>query len=331
MILRNLDALEKDLKSSPERPYYLVLGPEMYQCRLAVDYIKKRYLKPEAAPFDYAEYSARDTQVERIFETVNTFPMLSKRRLVIVSELEQLAETEHEKLLSSLDFLLPSSLLVLIAEELDHRKKLYKTIKDKGCIVEFPKLKGPVLTRWVETFVRKNGYRISSSTADKIVHLAGSDLQSLAGEVEKLFLFTGKEKQITDHAVDDLVRSSRQHGIFELINNLGKGDRAGALDSLSNLLSMGEHPLVITAMMARHSRQVLIVKECIQKGMNYRDAGAAAQIPPFLLDKFTRQARSMDLDTVHMMHSGIADIDLRLKSSSVDARTLLEVFICTLV
>jgi DNA polymerase-3 subunit delta len=331
LILQSLDALEKDLRSSSGRSYYLVLGPEQYQCRLAVDLIKGKLMDPEAAAFDYCTYSAKDTPVERIFETANTFPMLSKRRVVLVTELEKLAESEHEKLLQSLDSLPPRSMLVLVAEELDHRKKLYKTIRDRGCIAEFPRLKGSALERWVETFVRENGFQISASTTGKIVNLAGSDLQSLAGELEKLFLFAGKEKKVTDASVDDLVRSSRQHGIFELIDAIGRRDRAGALDSLSNLLGMGEYPLVIVTMMARHSRQVLVVKECLQRGMNNRAAGAEAQIPPFILDKFIRQSRAMDLETVRRMHTGLYDIDRRLKSSSVDARILLEVFICALV
>lgn len=331
MILQTLEALEKDLQSSQGRSYYLVLGPEQYLCREAVEIIKRKVLKPESAAFDYCAYSTQDTPIEKIFETANTFPMLSDRRLVLVTELEKLAQSEHEKLLRNLESLMPSSMLVLVAEELDHRKKLYKTIKDKGCIAEFPKMKGAILKRWVEGFVRKKGYRVSSATAEKIVDLAGSDLQSLAGELEKLFLFVGEGKQIGDAAVEDLVRTSRQHGIFELIDAIAMRDRAGALNSLNNLLEMGEYPLVIVSMMARHSRQVLIVKECIGRGMRPGEAGKAAQVPPFLLEKFIRQARNIDPGTVRRMHIGLSDIDKKIKSSSVDARIFLEVFISALV
>lgn len=331
MILKSLEDLTKDLKSSPNRSFYLILGPELYQCREAVDLIKRTLLTPESAAFDYCIYSAQDTPVEKIFETANTFPMLSSRRLILVTELEKLAQSEHDRLLRNLDSLMPSSLLVLIAEELDHRKKLYTTIRNKGCIAEFPKLKGAALKRWVEGFVRNKGYHVTPATAGKIVDLAGSDLQSLAGELEKLFLYAGKTKQITDPAVEDLVRSSRQHGIFELIDAIAKRDRAGALNSLTNLLEMGEYPLVIVTMMARHTRQVLIVKECLRSGMRAGDAGNAAHVPPFMLEKFVRQARDIDPDTARRMHMGLSDIDRRLKSSSVDARIFLEIFISALV
>jgi len=331
LIIQSIDALKKDLKSSSDRSFYLVLGPERYLCQQAIELIKCEILNPEAEAFDSCAYSAKDTTVERIFETANTFPMLSNRRFILVSDLEKLPESEHEKLIKNLESLLPSSMVLLVAGELDHRKKLFRAIRDKGCIIEFASLKGTALNRWVSDFVRNSGYRISSKTTGRIADLVGADLQSLAGELEKLFLFAGKEKEITNAAVDDLVRSSRQHGIFELIDAIGMQDRAGALVSLSNLLVMGEYPPLIVAMMARHSRQVLILKECLQKKMSGREAGKAAQIPPFLLDKFMNQARSMKTEMVHRMHTGLNDIDRRLKSSSVDAGILLEAFICTLI
>ncbi|MEJ2111430.1 MAG: DNA polymerase III subunit delta [Acidobacteriota bacterium] len=223
VILKNLDALEKDIRSATDRTFYLIMGSDRYQCGLAVNCIKTASLSPEGMAFDSSTFSAKETSSEKIFETASTFPMVSKRRIVIVTEFEKLAEREHEKFLGSLDLLPKKSLMVLVAEELDRRKKLYKTIRDKGCIVEFPQLKGAALRHWVEMFARKRGYNITSSTAGEISDLAGSDLQALTGEMEKLFLFAGKEKEISDEAVDKLVRNSRQHGIFELIDAVARG------------------------------------------------------------------------------------------------------------
>lgn len=331
MILQNLDALEKDLKSSADRSCYVVLGPEEYLCRLAIERIKKAFLNSEGAAFDFSSFSIREASVNTIFETANTFPMISRRRVVLVTDLERLSENDSQKFLDSLEGLLSRSTMILSAGELDRRKKFYKTLRDKGCVIEFPKMKGPALQRWVEAFVKKRGYRISSAMAGKIVNLAGSDLQSLVGELEKLLLYSGSEKTISEESVDDLVRNSRQQGIFELIDAIGMRDRPGALASLANLLGMGEYPPRIVSMMARHSRQVLIVKDCLERGMNPREAGSTAQVPPFMIDKFVRQARAMDSETVRCMHTGLYDIDRRFKSTSIDERALLEIFICALV
>jgi DNA polymerase-3 subunit delta len=331
LILENLQELERDVKANDLRPVYLILGPEQYESRRAVDLLKSKALNAESNVFDYSEFKAGDSSMDEVIESANTFPMLSKRRVVVLSAVEELNETEQEQLLDSLTNLSKRGLLILVAEDLDRRKRFYKTMRDQCCVAEFPKLKGFELEQWAEAFVRSRGYSLSPAAVKKIVELAGSDLQSLASELEKLLLYSGNEKNISDAVLDDLVRSSRQHGIFELIGALGRRDRAGALRSLASLLNMGENILVIVSMMARHCRQVLIAKECLQEGISPREIGSAAQIPHFLLEQFLRQARAADSITIQTMHIGLADIDRRLKSSSGDGRMLLERLICALV
>ncbi|MBP1624050.1 MAG: hypothetical protein H6Q07_2070, partial [Acidobacteria bacterium] len=67
------------------------------------------------------------------------------------------------------------------------------------------------------------------------------------------------------------------------------------------------------------------------RGTPVRDIASAAQIPPFVLDQFVRQARSADPSAIRRMFIKLAEIDRRLKSSSADGRMLLESLICALV
>jgi DNA polymerase III subunit delta len=330
VILQGLEELESDLKREL-RPVYLILGPEIYQCRSAIALLKKHTLSPDSVAFDFSEFNAAEASVDEIMEAAGTFPMVSKRRLVLVDDVEHLKESDQGGLLDSLARLSKRSTLVLLAEDIDHRKKFYKTLREKHCVAEFPKLKGMALEKWAEAFIRNEGYRISTATIKKIVELVGSDLQTLSSELEKLMLSSGKEKDISHTAVEDLVRASRQHGIFELINAIGQRDRAGALRSLANLLSMGEHPLVIVTMMARNCRQILIAKEGLLQGNNAKEIASTAQIPPFILDQFLRQARAIDAASVQEMYIRLAAIDKRLKSTSLDGRIMLESLICALL
>jgi DNA polymerase III subunit delta len=330
VILQSLEELESDLKRELH-PVYLVLGPEIYQCRSAIALLKNYALSPDSAAFDYSEFTAGEASVDEMMEAAGTFPMVSKRRLVLVTSTEKLKESDQVALLDSLANVSKRSMLVLLAEDLDHRKKFYKTLREKHCVAEFSKLKGMALEQWAEAFIRKQGYRISSSMIKRIVELVGSDLQSLASELEKLMLSSGKEKDISKTTIEDLVRASRQHGIFELINAVGQRDRVGALKSLANLLSMGEHPLVVVTMMARHCRQILIAKEGLLQGSNSQMIASTAQIPIFILEQFLRQVRAIDEASVQKMYVRLAAIDKCLKSTSLDGRIMLESLICALV
>jgi DNA polymerase III subunit delta len=330
VILQSLEELERDLRNTLH-PVYLVLGPEIYQCRSAVGLLKKYALSPDSEAFDYSEFDAGKASVDEIMEAAGTFPMVSLRRLVFVTDAEKLKDPDQDALLDSLANLTKRSMLVLLAEELDHRKRFYRALRDKYCVAEFSKLKGMALEQWAEAYIHKQGYRISSSMIKQIVELVGSDQQTLVSELEKLMLFSGKEKEISRNTVEELVHASRQHGIFELINAVGQRDRAKALSSLGNLLTMGEHPLKIVTMMARHCRQILIAKEGLLQGANPREIASAAQIPSFILDQFIRQARAVDESSMREMFIRLAAMDKRLKSSSLDGRVMLEGLICALV
>jgi DNA polymerase III subunit delta len=330
MIFESLEALENDLKKTV-RSVYLLLGPEEYQSTQALNLLKKQIVPPEAVDFDYSIFAAEDVPVDEILGAANVFPMVSKRRLVVVRDAQNIKDVDAESLLESLPSISPRSTVIFTALELDHRKKFYKTLREQFCVAEFSKLKDAALNRWVEDYIKKHGYRLSPASLKKIVELAGSDLQSLASELDKLMLYAGDAKVIPDHAIEDLVRTSRQQGIFNLIDAVNQRDRNTALKSLANLLSMGDHPLVVVNMLTRNCRQMLIAKEGMQKGLSSRDIGAAAQIQPYFIDKFVRQVRDVDIHDIQTMYLRLAAMDKQMKSTSLDGKVLLESLICSLV
>ena len=330
MILQTLEELEKDIANAI-RPVYLVLGPEEYHCDQALAILKGRIMTPGAGDFDYSLFAAGNADVAEILEAANIFPMLSKRRLVVVEDVGKFREADSDALLTGLTSISPRSTVILAAVEIDKRKKFYKTFQKDFCICEFPHLKGVALERWADAFVRKNGYRISAGALKRVINIAGADLRTLASEFEKLMLYAGEEKNIPDAVIEDLVRASRQQSIFDLTNAVGRHDRVGALRSLGNLLGMGEHPLVVVTMLARHCRQTLIAIEGLQERKNPRDIASDAQIPPFALEQFLAGVRTANPDTVSDMYISLAEIDRQLKSSSLDGRALLESFICEFV
>ena len=330
MILQTIEELERDL-ASVVRPVYLVLGPEEYHCSQALAILKSRVTTPGAADFDCSVFAAGGSRTAEILEAANIYPMLSPRRLVVVEDAEKFREAEAEALLKGLASISPRSTVIFTAAELDKRKKFYKTFQKDFCLCEFPRLKGPAIERWADTFVRKSGYRISAGALKRVVDVAGAELRTLASEFEKLMLYAGEEKSIPDAVIEDLVRASRQQSIFDLTNAVGRRDRSGALRSLGNLIGMGEHPLVVVTMLARHCRQTLIVIEGLRERKHPRDIAAAAQIPPFAADQFLAGARAVNPDTVRNMYVRLAEIDKQLKSTPLDGRALLEGLICEFV
>ncbi len=321
---------EQEVKAGHFRAAYLLLGQEEFLRRHAIGLLKAKVLAPAAVDFNFSEYGLGSTSLTEVLQSAQTFPFASPRRLVIARELDALPAESHEELIQYLDKAFEKSVLVLEADEMDRRTGFYRTIREKVSVVEFPILKGAALERWTEQFIHKQGLRVSPAALKKLVSLAGPDLQSLAGEIEKLALYVGEKKSISESTLDDLVDASRQHGIFELTGAIGKQDRRAALALLGNLTDSGEPVLGIVAMIARHFRQLLMAKELLRDGKPAAEIAAATQIPPYFLEEFLRQTRAFDWDTARRIYAQLAAIDDRIKSSRVDPRAMLEMLICSI-
>lgn len=323
-------SLENELARGHLSPAYLVLGPEDYLARQAVDILKRHIVSPDLAAFNVSEFDAASSLMAEVVGAAKTLPMMSPRRLVVVNNLHLLPETEREPLLEYLSAPSDRCVLVLTAPDLDRRTSFFKGLREKAKVLENPKLKGAALERWVANHMRSHGYTAAPGALKRLLEAVGTDLQTLANEMEKLALYAGNASVITEEAVDELAGASRQRGIFELTDSLGKRDAKASLRNLASLLNSGESPLMIVTMMARHYRQILIVKEMLESRRNPSEISETAQVPKFILEDFIRQARSIDREAARGMYLKLAETDRRFKSTNADHRMVLESLICSL-
>lgn len=330
MAILSFDELEAELAAGRFRAIYLFHGPEEYLLRRAITLLKEKVIPPEMLSFNFAQYDGQDADVAEIIERANTFPMMSARRIVLVTQVDKLAAAGHETLAAYCSAPHQRTVLVLAAAELERRSPFYKRMTEHACVVEFPRLKEAALERWAGSFFSRSGFRIAPLALRKLIDLAGSDLLSLANEIEKLVLYSGKPREIKEADVGALVLASRQHRIFELTGALGRRDRKAALRILGNLLEGGDEPLYILSMLARHYRQVMISKELLAAGRNAREVAVAVQVPEWALGEFLRQAQALESETARTIYQRLAHIDRSFKSSSPDERMVLEHLVCTL-
>jgi len=330
--IESTEDLKKDLARNGYRPVYAIVGPEQYLVRQAFLTLKENAVPEGLIAMNYEEFRVPEDSAEEILAAANTFPMIAPRRMVVVHEFDKLDERGRESLVAYLQAPAAKTILVLLSTEVDRRTVLFRNIKNSTALVECTKLEVEGLKRWAGDFVRERGYTIKPAALDRIVELAGSDIESLANQLEKILLFTGNSKTVPDNAIDDLVQSSREHGIFELTEAIGLGNRTLALKLLANLLEADQDPIYIAVMMARHFRQLLIGREALENRRSEREAADAAQVPNFFKarDSFLRHLRLIDSRTAARMCRELAVLDLRFKSSQGDPRILLEKLICSL-
>ncbi|TET42598.1 MAG: DNA polymerase III subunit delta, partial [Elusimicrobia bacterium] len=73
---------------------YFFCGEENYLKQEAILLLKKMLIGPEAQDFDFGLFYAEDTSAREAISLAETYPFMSKKRLVVVKDIDKFTESE---------------------------------------------------------------------------------------------------------------------------------------------------------------------------------------------------------------------------------------------
>ncbi|MDO5673952.1 MAG: DNA polymerase III subunit delta [bacterium] len=167
----------------------------------------------------------------------------------------------------------PANVLILVAGEVDKRKKLFKYLKDNETIVDCSVAEGSgakakdeqltVLHGLIAGTLAEQGKKLPPNLIPVLLERVGFHPVALVNELRKLMLAAGDEEQIRPEDVDELVGRTRQDAIYELNSAITRARLDEALILLPRLLANGIHPLAILASLRNAVRSALLFRSLI--------------------------------------------------------------------
>jgi DNA polymerase-3 subunit delta len=254
--------------------------------------------------------------------------------------------------------------LILTAETVDRRKRLFKAVSTIGKVLSFVKItgEGKQKDRARQESVQemavgpltKVGKRVSASAWSVLGQKTGFDLRESLAAIEKLITYVGGKTVIEAVDVEAVIGRTKEERVFDLTRAIAERKLTAALRSLRELLDQGDPPLMIFAMIAREIRILLQAKLLIASGrlgafnsdMDYGwfqktvypmftklsgDGGmeGIAMIPktPFPAYQSLKNAGRFTRAELAGYLEMLVGIDLALKSTGQEPRLLLERFL----
>ena len=147
-------------------PAYLIVGTDGVKRDHAVSRMKARLEKSGMVEFNLDERDmTKDPDIESIIGSLNTFPMGSEFRLVILDGCSKLAKAVSEPLVDYLASPSPTTVCLIIADSLAKNTRLYKAIAkiDKKAVIDCSGTKRWELPRRVQQMATQHGKSISTS------------------------------------------------------------------------------------------------------------------------------------------------------------------------
>jgi len=333
------DALKKEIASGNFSAGYILFGDDAYLKKMYTDKIADKTAGLDSV-FDLQRFSS-ESELQEVYDAVLQFPMMAERKCVILTDydFEKKSKSDLDSLCAMLSelndgcvFILRFDSLEFDAKRSSKAKKLIAAIeKSGGKAVRLDHRRPAELGKMLTDGAAKRGCKMDAATAKYLIENAGSDINILKNELEKLCCFVGTGT-IDKATVDKVCVKTVEASIYDLTAKIFNCDTAGALTLLDELFFMRVEPMAMLYTVSGAYVDMYRVASVKKKGLATNEITAVFGYKgkEFLLDRAATNLRRLDSKRLKLSFDALLEADRALKSYGADERTVMEQLIVKL-
>jgi DNA polymerase-3 subunit delta len=282
-----LDELRGELDGGRIRPAYLLGGTEPLLRDDALALLRQVVLAGAPEDFNLQRMRGGEATPAELQDAVRTLPVLARRRLVVLSDLDQARGAAGKALLESLAVVVAelldqeSCVLAVGAAKLDRRSRWVKAFAEPAAMVDCePPRNARALAAFIREEAERQAVELDGGVAELLAERVGPQLLVLRQELAKAGLFAGEGEVVTRAMVEAATSDLAEQPIWDLTDAIGQGRSAEALALLARIQGAGAPAPVILGTLASHFRKLARLR-----------SGGTVPGPPFVVRKLESQAR----------------------------------------
>ena len=329
------DALCREIVSDVRKgifsPVYLLMGDEPYYVDMVCDAIMEHCLDESERDFNQTVCYGADVTADAVITAARRYPMFAERQLVVVKEAQMMKSLEELAVYCQQP--LESTVLVLSMHgaSADKRKSLYKTVSKMGVVVESQALKDYEVPRWIPMYYKTKGLRIAPDASALLAEHAGTDLNKIAIETEKMLKNLPEGTvEVTASDIEKNVGISRQYNIFELTRELSMKNTAKALRIASYIGASAKFamPMAVSALYTHFYRILKYEALLMQNPRPGNDMKAKVLgVNPYFVSEYDTAVRNYPLKKCMAVIAMLRDYDFKGKGGDVGEATPAELMV----
>ncbi len=272
---QDLNKFLQACKDTEPEPIYLIHG-DRFLCQRLTDQLLPALLPAIANPFRHIKkIDGEQENPQETITSLKTWPLFAKRQIFMVSDSRLFSEGNDKNdpaiFLAALnEGLPPGNILILTAEKVDKRKKLYKEINKHGAIIDLSVASGSsktarqqqdgVISGLINNTLAEMGKKAGAGVIAQLIDRVGFHPVAAVRETEKLALFCQDQDMIKVQDVTAIISRTREDAIYELNEAIAGRDLGRALLLASRLQDDGIHPLALVAGLRNLLRKLLFIR-----------------------------------------------------------------------
>ncbi|MCJ7515522.1 MAG: DNA polymerase III subunit delta [Dehalococcoidia bacterium] len=329
--------------------FYILYGKDVFSLRQALEEIKSELGNKEMLDVNTSVLEGQQLRLSHLMDACSATPFLCPCRLVIVNGLlgrfetrsgsERRSARSKAKNSSALEEwaglpeyikrMPPTTVLVLIDDEVKAGNRLLKSLVPLAKVKGFPPLSDRDLSDWVQVRIKEGGGKISPAALKMLIGLVGADLWIMSSEIDKLLAYSSGQV-INEDDVKQLTSYAREANIFALVDAILEGRRSQAQQLLHRLLRDGASPAYILTMITRQLRLIVMAKDLGRKKSQPGIPDSLEPVSDYSLEKAARQAKAFSLERIKKAYNKLLETDVSIKTGKYDGDLALDLLVVEL-
>ena len=312
--------LINDINNRKFSPIYLIHGQENYFSDKIIKLLVSKVLNEDAVDFDLKKIYGKksdENQESEVIDFIKRFPLSGDYNLVVVKDSKNLSN-DYNNIISYLENFNSKSILVLAFDEnIDKRKKIYKSSQKNGVVFESKKIYENQIYKWIEDQCALMSLNLHPNSIKIISDFTGNDLSQIDNELEKLKLNSKKEQIITPDEVENIIGFSKEFNFFELTKVIGKNDLNKTLEIVSYMSKNSKKypvPLIVATVYSFFNR--LFIYHSID---NKKEASKILGINPYFIEEYHQASAIYPMKRISQIFDYLLEADKRSKGIDFDA------------
>ncbi len=237
------------------QPIYLFEGEEAYFREKGEGMLKAAFVQEPT--LDYIAFDGATLKGDNILSVVdalNSFPFISQRRMVRVSEWYP-TDKEYETYLKTTFENPPLQGILLIVNSAKSKPGCVQFSKKPNVTyVDCGRADEETIKKWIYVTCKRAGVYADGVTCGKLAGYCVYDMARIAKETEKLLTYCEAEKaeRLTDEIVDNLVYPDAEYKLYELTDALARKNYSAYIKILNEFSVKGFNELSLLSSVAAY-------------------------------------------------------------------------------
>lgn len=295
-------------------PAYLVVGADEFRRSHVIARMKARLEQSGMIDFNLDERDmTKDPAIDDIIASLNTFPMGSEFRLVILEGCDKLPKTVSEPLVSYLTHPCPTTVCLVVASSLAKNTRLYKAVSaiDKKAVIDCTPKKAWEMPKQVVAMARAHGKSMGLPAAEELVSRAGESPRMLDNELARIVQMV-EAPEITVADIERLVMRTAEVKPWDFLNAVSARDLPRALELLE--LQPDRSEVRLHALLCGRLRELICAKALDMRGAG-RELAATLGVQSWQVKNHLGWARRFKMDELVAALSEAIEVESAIKGS----------------